>query len=169
MHRLLTLLGVSVLVGKFSGHSYLEALGCQRWILDSRRTHHVFGSSGQYLDLLANKAQVFSFRYTAMSELGPAQWSSAAPIGNAFRALRAGSPLLATKVLTASESLEKLLSLAMNTKTIDRLPAKELDISEGVAEARQQRATLRFRWILRALYRLPRRSLYRKSSWFWRV
>lgn len=62
----LKLKGVRIEQEPLSGTEYVSALQCQTWIIDSRRTHHIFGSSGKFLDILNGNARIITYRYTAM-------------------------------------------------------------------------------------------------------
>lgn len=153
-------IGAQVLIGKFSGNEYVKSLDCKRWILDSRRVHHFLGSSGQYLDLIANKAQVFSFRYSAMSSTArgvtPKRWSSTTPILNAFASNKGSPALIEVTALSSIESLNEILSLFGGKEAGEKLVNQESNYAESLGRIAQLRASNRFKWTLRVWYRLPR-------------
>lgn len=160
LQRALHSLGVKVLIGKFSGNEYVKSLDCKRWILDSRRVHHFLGSSGQYLDLIANNAQVFSFRYSAMSSTAsgvtPKNWSSQTPILSAFASIKGGTAPREVNALRSIESLNEILSLFAGKETGEKIVNQESNYLESLGRIAQIRATNRFKWKLRIWYRLPR-------------
>lgn len=160
LQRALHSLGAQVLIGKFSGNDYVKSLACKRWILDSRRVHHFLGSSGQYLDLIANNAQVFSYRYSAMSSTArgvtPANWSSKTPILSAFASIKASSVPMEAKVLTSIESLDEIISLFAGKETGEKLVNQESKYKESLGRIALLRASNRFEWTLRVWYRFPR-------------
>lgn len=160
LQRALHSLGAQVLIGKFSGNDYVKSLACKRWILDSRRVHHFLGSSGQYLDLIANHAQVFSYRYSAMSSTArgvtPKNWSSKTPILRAFASIKASSAPMEPTALTSIESLDEILSLFAGKETGEKLVNQDSNHEESLGRIALLRASNRFKWTLRVWYRLPR-------------
>jgi hypothetical protein len=165
LQRVLASLRVKVLIGKFSGNEYLESLDCKRWILDSRRVHHFLGSSGQYLDLIANNAQVFSFKYSAMSAtaigLTPESWSSTTPTLNAFASTTARTAPIQLKALTPMGSLREILSLFAGREAGEKPKSRETSFAESLVRIAHLRSSKKFRWALRFWYRLPRWFLIR--------
>jgi hypothetical protein len=152
--------GAEVLIGKYAGEDYMQAISSKRWVLDSRRVHHIFGSSGQYLDLVANKAQVFSFKYAAMSESAsrmlPNGWSSMSPIRHAFRSLKNMEGYEELQVKTPSESLLAIVDLFSESENGNEPRVQGLEIHDSLATIARTRGSLAFNLIVRVAYRLPR-------------
>ncbi len=159
-----------------TGQEYLDRLSAKYWFLPGRSSHHVFGSSGRSLDILANRGVVFTRRFNSLGD---------GSLNAADRCFRSAFPRLKAIMFTLRQRAgsegavlpnaqpDRTAQQTISSIQVDLLQAEKMLRSTEVNAQRLDQELQEFetfcaeRWtnlLFRILLRLPRRMLWKLTD-----
>lgn len=158
------------------GEEYMDRLSARIWFLPGKSSHHIFGSSGRSLDILANGGLVFTRKYNSLGagSLNEKQalFRSGWPRASAVRrVLKTASNLTDARSLktpsdrTAFQTVEEVLNSLGKKPSNPMTPKMELEKLARELQSFERFCTQKSTKLLfRLLLRLPRWALWKLTE-----